>query len=94
MLENDTEILQVIKAAEARRQALKCWPHSLLLVILRCQRYVRIVESAREMIRALNSQTNGRKGNRYNTFRAYINPVPPKHSFWRHLKAILKPNSA
>ena len=46
------------------------------------------------MIRALYSQTNGRKRNRFNTFRASCNPVPPKHSFWLHLKAILKPNSA
>lgn len=36
----------------------------------------------------MNSQTNGRKRKRYNTFRASCNPVPPKRSFRRHLKAI------
>ena len=35
----------------------------------------------------MNSQTNGRKRKRYNTFRASCNPVPPKRSFRRHLKA-------
>lgn len=36
----------------------------------------------------MNSQTNGRKRKRYNTFRATCNPVPPKRSFRRHLKSI------
>ena len=36
----------------------------------------------------MNSQPNGRKRKRYNTFRASCNPVPPKRSFRRHLKAI------
>ena len=69
-------------------------PHSLLLVVPRCQQCVGNVESAKEMILALNSQTNGRKQHRYKTFRGSCNPVPPKHSFRRHFKAILKPNSA
>ena len=53
-----------------------------------------IVESAKEMSLALTSQTNGRKQNRYKTFRDSCNPVPPKRSFRRHFKAILKPNCA
>lgn len=35
----------------------------------------------------MNSETNGRKRKRYNTFRASHNPVPPKRTFRRHLKA-------
>lgn len=43
---------------------------------------------------ALNSQTNWRKQNRYKTFRDSCNAAPPKRSFRRHFKAILKPNYA
>ena len=53
-----------------------------------------IVESTKEMSLALNSQTNGRKQNRYKTSQDSCNPALPKRSFRRHFKAILKPNSA
>ena len=95
MLENDAKYSRLRKPPKlwnfllSQSQRFVCvWPHSLLLVMLRClrcQQYMRIVESAREMIWALNSQTNGRKWNRYNnTFRASCDPVPPKRRFWRN----------
>ena len=100
MLENDAEIFEVKKAAKTCRQAAKFFSlsqsHPLFrLVPVPALDYTisMIVNNACESYNqpkkwAMNSHTNGRKRKRYNTFRATYNPVPLRHTFRRHLKAI------